>query len=92
MVGIQGVGGVPEPRPDRSAGVRDNRGPASAESTSDGDNLVISSQAQAAATLSAALQASAQQSDIRADRVEAAKLAFGCELTRVSATRASSLT
>lgn len=76
MVGIQGIGGVPEPRPDRPAGVRDNRGADSASNAGDGDDVVISSEAQAAATLSAVVQASASQPEVRPERVEAAREAL----------------
>ena len=76
MVGVQGVGGVPEPRPNSSTGVRDSKGSTSAEPKSEGDDVLISSEAQAAATISAAITASTVQPDIRPDRVEAAREAI----------------
>jgi anti-sigma28 factor (negative regulator of flagellin synthesis) len=73
MVGIQGIGGVPEPRPDRPAGTRDTRSSGSAAPSNEGDDVVISSEAQAAATLAAAVQAGIRQADVRPERVEAAR-------------------
>ncbi len=74
MVGIQGVGGPQEPRPDRSSGVRDSRPSPSADQESASDGVVISSGAQAAAALVRSLQPGANE--IRAVRVEAAKQAI----------------
>lgn len=74
MVGIQGLGGVQEPEPNRPANVRDQ-----AESTAASkgkDDLVISSAAQAAATLATTIQAAATIPDVRADRVAAAREAI----------------
>lgn len=74
MVGIQGLGGVPEPKPERPANVRDSKQspPAEGASTSS-DGVVISSEAQAAAVVAKSIQVSQGQDEIRADRVEAAK-------------------
>ena len=74
MVGIQGIGGVPEPKPERPANVRDSKKspPAEGASTSS-DGVVISSEAQAAAVVAKSIQVSQGQDEIRADRVEAAK-------------------
>ncbi len=74
MVGIQGIGGIPEPKPERPANVRDSKQsppPEGASTSSDG--VVISSEAQAAAVVAKSLQVSQGQDEIRADRVEAAK-------------------
>ncbi len=77
MVGIQGLGGVPEPKPERPANVRDSKQSPSAEgASSSSDGVVISSEAQAAAVVAASIQATSGQSDIRAERVEAAKEAI----------------
>ena len=74
MVGIQGLGGVPEPKPDRPSGVRDSKQGASADETSSSsDGVVISSEAQAAAVVASSIHAAQDQPEIRADRVEAAK-------------------
>lgn len=74
MVGIQGIGGIPEPKPERPANVRDSKQspPAEGASTSS-DGVVISSEAQAAAVVAKSLQVSQGQDEIRADRVQAAK-------------------
>lgn len=80
MVGIQGVAGVPEPnKSDRSASARPNVNTESAESSSSApasDDVTISNQAQAAAKVVQALKLTESQTDIRADRVAAAKLAI----------------
>ena len=75
MVGIQGIGGVSEPKPDRPANVRDsNEGaPADGGSSSSSDDVVISSEAQAAAVVARSIQVTQDQSEIRSDLVEAAK-------------------
>lgn len=73
MSGIQGIGGVPEPRPDRPNDARDrNRteGPANAPAQ---DDVVISSEAQAAARVANLIQTTSTQPDIRPERVEAAR-------------------
>jgi len=73
MVAIQGINGVPEPRPDRPAKVRDANRPERLDTVPAKDDLVISSEAQAAAKLSTLIQVANRQSDIRADRVAAAR-------------------
>lgn len=74
MVGIYGVGGPQEPRPDRPSSVRDNRPSPSAEKETASDGVVISSEAQAAAAITKTLQAGVD--DVRAERVEAARQAI----------------
>jgi len=72
MVGINGIGGVPEPKPERPAKVREKErevGQAAAHQ----DDIIISSEAQAAAKLANSLQALALQADVRTERVEAAR-------------------
>jgi rare lipoprotein A len=49
MVGIQGIGGVPEPKPDRSTSTRDNKEAAGASTATSKDGVAIISEAQAAA-------------------------------------------
>lgn len=97
MVGIQGIGGPQEPRPDRPSSVRDNRPSPSTDQETASDGVVISSEAQAAAaTLTKALQARADQ-DVRAERVEAARQAIDrgdfrrSEVVKVVAERISRL-
>lgn len=76
MVGVHGVGGVPEPAPERPVNTRDKRRDEAAASTSrEADDVLISSEAQAAAKL-ASLVALAKQADIRQDRVDQAKQAL----------------
>jgi hypothetical protein len=73
VTGIQGIGGPQEPRPDRPANVRDNRPSQSADSEPTSDGVVISSEAQAAAAVAKTIELSADQAQVRAERVDAAK-------------------
>ena len=79
MVGIQGLGGVPEPKSERPAKARNEREEtAQVNSNAAGgaqikDDLLISSAAQAAAEVSRVTQLAQQDSDIRADKVAAAR-------------------
>lgn len=78
MVGIQGLGGVPEPKPERPAKVRNERenptsGGVGGSATPSKDGVQISSEAQAAAEVARLLQVSQTQSDVRLDKVEAAR-------------------
>ncbi len=76
MGGIQGIGGVPEPRSDRPSGARDADRTAPSSSSDSSDQVEISSQAQAAAVIANAIQASSTQPDIRTDRVAEARAAL----------------
>lgn len=76
MVGIQGLGGVPEPKPERPADVRDRKGREDAAPVKSEDGVIISSEAQAAASLSRLVQTANATPDIRADKVAAAKAAL----------------
>ncbi len=77
MVGIQGVSGIPEPKPERPAGTRGKADAASTPASSESkDGVVISSEAQAAASIAKTIQAAKVLPDVRADRVEAAKAAI----------------
>jgi anti-sigma28 factor (negative regulator of flagellin synthesis) len=71
MVAIHGIGGVPEPTPERPAKLREARERESAGSARDGD--VISSEAQAAARLAQLVQEAKDEADVRSERVEAAR-------------------
>ena len=75
MVGIQGIGGPQEPRPDRPSSVRDNRPSPSTDQDTASDGVVISSGAQAAAALTQTLLAQPEK-DVRAERVDAARQAI----------------
>ncbi len=76
MVGIQGIGGVPEPKPDRPENARDHSAPPVESGSASQDDVLISNQAHAAARLAATINAAQEQPDIRADRVEQAKQAI----------------
>ncbi|HNR32336.1 MAG TPA: flagellar biosynthesis anti-sigma factor FlgM [Candidatus Hydrogenedentes bacterium] len=80
MVPIQGVGGAPEPKSDRTEKVRsereqDVRRATAAESGGKpaDDVAVISSEARAAAEIAKLIRLSKTQEDVRADRVAEAK-------------------
>ncbi len=73
MVGIQGLGGVPEPKPERPAEVRDRKTRETQVPVKSEDGVLISSEAQAAASLSRLMQTANATPDIRADKVAAAK-------------------
>ena len=80
MVTIQGIGGLPEPKPDRAEKVRaereeEARRAAAAESAdkSPDDVAVISSEARAAAEVAKIVRLSKAESGVRADRVAEAK-------------------
>ncbi|MCC6488209.1 MAG: flagellar biosynthesis anti-sigma factor FlgM [Candidatus Hydrogenedentes bacterium] len=76
MVGIQGISGVPEPAPDRPANVRDRKRDDTVQSSSSQDDILISSEAQAAAKLAQLVQVAKQQTDVRTERVDAARQAI----------------
>lgn len=76
MVGIQGIGGVPEPKSDRPENARGQNAPVAESGSTSQDDVLISNQAHAAARLAETINAAATQPDIRADRVEQAKQAI----------------
>lgn len=76
MVGIQGIGGVSEPKPEGPGSLRDRNKTASEASAKSEDGVVISNEAQAAATLALIVQTAKTQPDLRADRVDAARAAI----------------
>lgn len=72
MVGINGVGGIPEPTPDRPASVRDRKREADSAPVRE-DGVRISPEAQEAAN-SARLASIAREDDgVRAEQVAAAR-------------------
>ena len=73
MVGIQGLGGIPEPKPERPAKVRDGKSGIESNGARGKDGVVISSEAQAAAKVTQLLTAAKVDTDIRADKVAAAR-------------------
>ncbi len=78
MVGIQGLGGVPEPKPERPASTRERNAEASAATGLSKDGVEISSVAQAAAaSIAKTIQAAkVNVPDVRQERVEAAREAI----------------
>ncbi|MCC6145696.1 MAG: flagellar biosynthesis anti-sigma factor FlgM [Candidatus Hydrogenedentes bacterium] len=84
MVSIQGLGGIPEPKPERPGKVRNDRDSsasvAGANAKSDSgareDDVAISGEARAAADVARIIQVSKSNEDIRAERVEAARAAI----------------
>ncbi|MCL4218246.1 MAG: flagellar biosynthesis anti-sigma factor FlgM [Candidatus Hydrogenedentes bacterium] len=73
MVGIKGIGGVPEPQPERPANVRERDRRDVRTETSERDDVNISSEAQEAASTARLVQVARQEPDIRADRVAEAR-------------------
>lgn len=80
MVGIQGLGGVPEPKSDRPGKVRSDRDPRAQESQNTGagaakakDDVNISSEAKAAAEAGRIAQMTKNETEVRAERVQAAR-------------------
>ena len=72
MVGVNGIGGAPEPTPERPASARDRKRNEATETRSQ-DGVRISNEAQEAASVARLSQAAGQESEIRADRVAAAR-------------------
>ena len=79
MVAIQGLGGIPEPKPEQPSKVRKDRETASATgaaggaAASDQDDVVISSEARAAAAVARIITQTLETSDVRAEKVAAAR-------------------
>ena len=79
MVGIQGLGGIPEPKSGGPAKVRSERESetrtlnSTTASSSSEDNVSISSEAQVAAEVARLVNSSRTETDVRSDRVEAAR-------------------
>jgi anti-sigma28 factor (negative regulator of flagellin synthesis) len=77
MVGINGLGGIPEPKSERPANTKTERTDASASSSKyslgSSDDVNISLEAKAAAELGRIVALTRTQDEIRAEKVEAAK-------------------
>ena len=81
MVGIQGLGGTPEPKSGGPAKVRNERESSALNSSSNStsapssaeDNIQFSSEAQVAAEIARLVQTTSIQNEIRTERVEAAR-------------------
>ncbi|HIJ66583.1 MAG TPA: hypothetical protein HPP77_11605 [Candidatus Hydrogenedentes bacterium] len=72
MVGIKGIGGIQEPTPERPANVRDRK-TSDTKSPEAKDDLLISSEAQAAATLARTIQIAKSAPQVRPEKVAQAK-------------------
>ena len=73
MVGIKGLGEVPEPKPDRPAKVREQKARDAAKAEIPKDDVLISSAAEAAATIARVVQDVKIDPGVRADKVVAAQ-------------------
>ena len=80
MVGIQGLGGVPEPKSNRPGKVRDDGDQQAQEAKSTGaggakatDDVNISSEARAAAEVGRIAQLAKNETEVRTERVQAAR-------------------
>ncbi len=79
MVGIQGLGGIPEPKSERVGkvrGERENAAQGASEGTSETsarDDVSFSSEAKTAAEAGRIMQLTRSQDDVRLARIEAAK-------------------
>lgn len=76
LSGIQGLGGVSGPKPDRPDDKPAHKPVNGDEKAQTGDGVVISSEAQAAARVASLTLRAQGESDIRADKVQAAKEAI----------------
>lgn len=76
MINIQGLGGVPEPTPDRPSGPGDKRRDNYVISGTQRDGVNISSEGRQAADISRIRALADQEPDIRPDRVEQARRAI----------------
>ena len=76
MGGIQGLGGVNGPSPERPAEVRDRKRDDDVKAPPSGDGVQISSSAQEAANTARLVQLANNDSGVRADKVEAARQAI----------------
>lgn len=73
MVGIKGIGGIPEPVPEQPTGVRERAKREEVRNAEAQDGVRISAEAQEAATVARLVQIAKQEPDIRPDRVAEAK-------------------
>lgn len=73
MVGIKGLGGIPEPAPDRPVKLKEEKAREAAKLDDAKDDILISSEAQAAASIARVIQNVRVDTGIRADKVAAAR-------------------
>ena len=71
MVGVKGIGGIPEPTPERPANVRDRKRDEVQRSSQ--DDVQISSKAQEAAGVARLVRMASDEPEVRPERVAAAK-------------------
>jgi anti-sigma28 factor (negative regulator of flagellin synthesis) len=76
MVQIHGIGGIPEPVPDRPNGPRDRRGNNSVNQETSRDGVDISAQGRQAADIARVRAIADQEPDIRPERVAEAREAI----------------
>ena len=72
MAGIQGITGIPEPVQERPASIRDRKRD-ELLTTASADQVGFSSEAQEAATAAQFVEVAKSSTDVRSDRVAAAK-------------------
>jgi len=75
MVGVKGVGGIPEPAPERPANVRERKRE-DVKSSATQDGVRISSEAQEASAVARLVQLAKQEAEIRPEKVASAKEAI----------------
>ena len=73
MVAIQGLSGVPEPKHERPANLRGRKADETVKGGKVQDDVAISSEAQAAASVARLVLEANSNDDIRLERVEAAR-------------------
>ncbi|HEO70604.1 MAG TPA: hypothetical protein ENN80_05025 [Candidatus Hydrogenedentes bacterium] len=73
MVGIEGLGEIPEPKPDRPAKVREVKAGKAPRVDKPKDDVLISSEAQAAASVARIISETKSIPTVRTDRVDAAR-------------------
>lgn len=73
MVGVNSIGGFPEPATPRQVRGTDNKITGQAPQTTDSDEVLFSDQAKEAASVGRLTDAANQQSDVRAEAIERAR-------------------
>ena len=73
MVGINGIGGIPEPANPRQVRSTDNTVAGTASNATDGDEVFFSTEAKEAANVGRLIESASQQSQVRAEAIERAR-------------------
>ena len=77
MVGVQGLGGVPDPQPDRASDVRSKKSEAARTSESaPKDGVAISAEAQEAANVAKYVELAKEEPDVRDEKIQEAREAI----------------